>query len=571
MRITTSLNRFMALSLLSAAVGSSAWAIPFDNSAGGPAVATVNAGGGADYTSFKAACDAFNAVVGDINRPWTMEIQSDLVVGTTEIPSLANTFGAGGSLTIKPAAATTPKITFQYTTPSPLGFFGLFVIGSNSIAAAPTLDSHIPETDGKYTIDGSNTVGGTTRDLTFAAGETTAIAGNLNRLIRIVGRTDGVVIKNINVIHNDTAGSVEGIALGAGSVGATAFAPDNCTIQNCFISVGNLAGTSANGFGIGTTNAANGTLPSGTAIQGLTVTGCTIVAKQRGVFMNAVGDATITNNTMSIVSPGNTITNLVFHLNSNNDLAYTQEISGNVLTATGAGTTAGNGVVAIFLDSGSLGAVGTYNVRNNIVLGLANTVAGDALVRGISGANVTSNYNIEHNTVVVLDSSATSATANRIYGIGTPVTFTTGSMVVRNNFVRIAEPIGSAAGLVFAGTTGVTSVGNCVFPDAGCRFGRASGVDYADLAAWQVGFPAFDTTASGAQSVDLTATTPSAINITTGKWSGTGKPVGVVSTASSTVLTDIDGDTRTSGLAYAGADEFAAFPLPVELTGFSIE
>lgn len=542
-------NLMVVAGALLAAGVSPVFAIPFDNSTGSAVVATVGTGG--DYPDFKAACDAFNAVVGGINRPWTMQILNNLT--EPNLVSVANTFGVDGSLTIKPAPSTTPTIDFTYASTAPGGFFGHFVVGSNAIAAVPASDAEIPDTNGKYIIDGSNTNGGTTRDMKFAVGESAAVASPVNRILRIVGRTDGVVVKNLRMVFNDTAGSYPCIGLGAGIVGSTPFAPDNCLIDNCELISGQITGVGASGFGIETSTASNGSLPSGTAIEGLTVQDCDITARQRGIFMSGVGDATIQRNNITITATAtSTLTNAIFHLNSNNDLAFTQTYDSNVISVESAINAAGgNGAIGIMMDGGSAGAVGTFNVRNNIVKGafLTNASAIDCVARGISAASVTSNYNIEHNTVIHAASSASAATAGRVAGISLPLALTTGTAAIRNNIVTTAEVDGTAAAVYLTSATGVTSVGNNLFAAVGGRVGRVGATDHATLASWQGA--GFDTGADS-QSVDPSTTTPP---LDSNQHFAQRPITGLGSVASSTVLTDIDGDARPATNAIPGADE----------------
>jgi|GEM_PF-2691768 len=112
---------------------------------------TKTVGTGGDYATLKAAFDALNANV--ISGPVTLTI---LASGTTETASaILNvlTYGAGGpfTITIKPDLGATPTIT-------------------GSIVGA------IVKLNGAdyVTIDGSNTVGGTTRDLTISNTNTSA-------------------------------------------------------------------------------------------------------------------------------------------------------------------------------------------------------------------------------------------------------------------------------------------------------------------------------------------------------------------------------------------------------------
>jgi len=544
--------------ILSAAAGfalaaTAVQAIPFDNTTGGPVVATVGATG--DYATLSAASIAFNGVAGGINREWTLAILENL----TEAANLgfANSFGAGGKLIIKPAATVTPTITFTQTTAQAgTAFFGHLIIGSYAIdiAAGPNIVPSLTNTiasNGNYEIDGSNTVGGTTRDLTITTGEATTLVSAANNLIRIIGDSDGVVIKNTRVVFNDTGGTATAIGLAGCVISATNLAPDNVTLQNNLIQSSVITGTSINGAGIGTTLAASGTIPAGSiAIQNLTVVDNTIRANQRGVFMNGVGNATVSRNTITIDQTGTTTATVpIFHFGSNTLTGWTQTYDRNVLSVESNHlAAAGNGAYGILCDSGP--TAGTYSITNNIIKGAfnINPTPADTLVRGISVASVASNYTIEHNSISIPATSATGVTANRVGGIVASLAFTTGTLVLRNNILRFAETDGTAVGIRLANATGVTATGNCLFV-TGPIFARVDTTDLADFAAWQgLGFDI----AGGSQNADPAASTP--------PWDANlrflNKPTsGLTAVTSSTTLVDVDGNARPATGAIPGAQE----------------
>jgi hypothetical protein len=547
----------IAASVLTAAL--SAHAIPFDNTSGGPAVATVGTGG--DYATFAQANNAFNAVVGGINRPWTLEVLDDLV--EPNFTGLANTFGSGGSLTIKPAANANPKITFNTTaTQAGTAFFGHFIIGSLAFDVVNGPNTAVSTTNtiassGKYIIDGANTTTGTTRNLTFVYGETTASASAANNIIRIVGDTDGVVIKNTNFVFNDTAGSHAAIGLGGGLVGGNPAIPDGTVIENNSFIIGQGATTGANAFGIQTTIGASGTVPAGTAIQGITIRNNDITTKQRGMFLQGVGNATVERNRITLANTNNaTANNCIFHFNSNGTAGYTQVYDSNVINAESAISTAGaNGAFAILVDSGTAGIGGNYIITNNVIKGnfLTNPTPVDAIARGISFGQAASTYLIEHNSVSIPASSASGVTSARVAGIIAPSALTgSGSAVVRNNIVRMGDPDGLSAALsINATTTGLTFEGNLLSATGG-RIGRvtATSTNYATLADWQT--LGYDAPASGSQSVDPFSTGPAwDVNL---KFAG--RPIsGISGVTSSTITLDIDGEARPSTDAIPGADE----------------
>jgi hypothetical protein len=534
---------FLSLALM---LTGSAMAVPFDNSAGGPAVAVVNSAGGGDYTSLADAISAFNAVAGNINRPWTLQIASDLTE-TTNI-FVGNTFGAGGSLTIKPAPATTPTIQFTDAT-TPAGIFGHFVFGVNS-GALPDTPNYRPS-DGNYIIDGSNTDGGTTRDLTIQVGTpATPIASTNNRLIRIFGETHGVIIRNCVLNIYDTAGTISAIALAGGQVpnGGTSVAPDRTQIINNLI---NSVSNSNNSFGIDSTMAANGTAATGTSFDDTVISGNTINAQQRGIFMNGFANTLVEANTVNLTGSLGTITHQgIFHFNSNGVSPFTVNINRNrvniaVVLASG-DYTAAQGGIGILCDSGSAGAVGAFNVTNNTVkLSLTGaTTPTDILSRGISISSITSNYIIEHNSVEVAAGSANGSTASRLAAMSSVLGFSSGSAAIRNNIFVNRDLDGNSSGLFVGNTVNVSSADNVL---VGRVPGRIGATDFANIGDWTT-LSTIDTTS---QSVDPATTSPA--------WDSDllfpGTPAGVANVAASTTLVDVLGNARPATGALPGAQQ----------------
>ncbi|MEI7633820.1 MAG: hypothetical protein WCK47_06020 [bacterium] len=527
-------------------VAASAWAIPFDNSSGGPATATVNAGGGADYTSLAGAVAAFDAVAGGINRPWTLEIQSNLT--ETADSYIANTFGPAGSLTIKPAAAAQPIIDFTNLT-APAGIYGHLVIGCTTGAVLPD-STNTFSSNNNYVIDGSNTVGGTTRDMTLRW-----VAGNspTNRIIRIWANNHGMVIKNLTIDFQDTAGTNSCIGLAAGTAtGITGrLAPNNTVIQNCLLKG---LGAANSCFGVDSSPSANGVLPAGTAIEGTQILNNDIIAKQRGIFMNAFGSATIADNRITITSGTGAALSYqgIFHFTSNGAEGWTQNVYNNRIEMPGVPTTtAEQGAYGILMDSQPV--VGTYNIYNNNIKNIifATATAGDYIYRGITASSVNSNYMIEHNSLdLPANNVVTAATNHRVGGVVGVLQFTTGSLTVRNNIIRFGNTGTSATLISLASAAAVTCAGNNLVPAGTPNVGIVVPNAYTTLAAWQGA--GFDSLASGGQSADPTGTTPA--------WDAdlhfASKPIaGMGTVQTSTFLTDIDGNPRPASGAVPGSDE----------------
>jgi hypothetical protein len=513
-----------------------ALAVPFDNTSGGAQTATVGLGG--DYVNLHAAAVAFRGVSGGINRPWTLSITTN----TTEIDDsgFVNSFGAGGKLTIKPAIGVSPTITFTTTTaPAATAWFGHLILGGPEFTSI-TLANTIPS-NGNYEIDGSNAVSGTTRDLTITAN----IASAANNLIRVVGDADGVVVKNTNLIFKDTAGSCAPIGLAGGNLSGN-IAPDNFTVTNCLLQ---CDGASGNSFSFQTTTAGVGSMAAGTAIQGVNITNNDLVYKQRGTFLNGVGNATITGNKFTQIgtTAGNGHSGY-FSFTSNGASGWTQTVSKNVFETT-ASTQTSLFVYPVYVETGDTS--GTINVNNNTIRVSSLTVAAnqDPGYAAMSLGSVSTTYNVEHNSVDLIGSANISTTTTRNVGaVRVPTALNTGAALnLKNNILKSAQTGTSASLINLASAANVVSVGNDLVGST--NTGIVGNTLYPNLAAWQAA--GFDSAASGGQSADPAAATPpwnSALHFPTA-------PTGIGKVASSTVLTDIDGDARPATNAYPGADQ----------------
>lgn len=540
-------KQFLALTGAIAAAASLSYAIPFDSSTGLPATATVGPDPGNDYNSLSAAAAAFSSVSGGINREWTLEITGDLT--ETAASYFGNVFAPGAKLTIKPQAGKQPTVTF--TIPSaPAGIYGDIVFGVTD--GNLVTSSNDRPSDGNYVIDGSNTVGGTTRDLTFQVPNTHN--DPMLRVVRIWGDTKNMVIKNLRVINYDNSGTGHCIGLAAGHTDVgTPRKPEGIVIENCYLEA-NPAGASATGVESSIT--ANNTLYLGYGMQNIVVRNCTIVAKQRGVFYDGVASGVIENNDITInngTGTGSLYTG-IYEYRNNNLYGGTINARNNVIKMTKVpATTAGSyGGIGIFLDGGMGGT--TLNVYNNIVKDwvFTSTSAVDMLYRAVSIGTTDTVVLVEHNSLdcPANNTAVSGATAGRVAGISVPLTQQPGgSVTLRNNIIRMGNTGPTAACIYLGATTSIVSEGNDLVPNGTPQVGRVGSSNYTTLADWQGA--GFDSTASGGQSVDPASVVPA--------WDANLhfalKPVGLGTVASSTVLTDIDGDPRPATGAYPGADE----------------
>jgi hypothetical protein len=544
-------KQFLAMTGALTAVASLSFAIPFDNSSGDPAVATVGPSG-ADYSSLAAAASAFSSVSGGINREWTLQVTGDLT--ETAPVYFGNTFGPGGKLIIKPAPSTQPTILFQCTS-GPQGIYGDMVFGVTN-GNLPTAANDRPS-DGNYVIDGSNTVGGTTRDLTLKMEGTNDSNG---RVVRVWGDTWNMVIKNTNIIARRTASAATNpsyaIGVAAGQTSDTipvSRRPNGLTIESCYLESNSALSTYGNAIEFSVT--ANGQLPAGIGIENVTVRNCTIVSKQRGNLFTGLYSGVIEGNSITITSgTGTGLTYAGIFLSTNNSTpGGTVIVRNNIVDmAQIPSKTAGQGAYGILVDSGMTSA--TIQIYNNIVKYASDAFTAatgtDLIYRGISFGAATSKGLIEHNSVDCEPNTTAvvSTTAGRVAGIACGVTMGD-TLQIRNNIVRTGNASTVARVIYLADATNVTCEGNDLVPNGSPAVGQVGSNVYLALADWQGA--GFDSAASGGQSVDPASVNPA--------WDANLhfalKPVGLATVASSTILTDIDGDARPATGAYPGADE----------------
>ncbi len=519
-------------------------AIPFDNSSSSvPATASVGLSG--DYLTLSAAAAAFSALSG-VNRPWVLEIQNDITEASNCY--FGATFGANGSLTIRPAPSATPTVTFTNTN-DPSGYDGHLVLGARNGAAIDLATT--PSSTGRYIVDGCNVPGGTTRDLTIQAGTpAVSIASGSEVLLNLVGNTDLAVVRNVNLGMYDTSGFTAALALTAVRIAGTDLAPDGTTIRNCSLSAG---GTAVNANGLLLTEVNGLTLATGSAIQNTLVEDCAITARQYGILMLATADATIQRN--SIVVSGGTNPSPAYagilHQDSNEIASFVMTIRRNRV-----GGSAPGGLTAVHLTPGPT-TQGTYVLDDNIVNDFAITGLSSPTVlncRGIVGGSGLCSYIIEHNSIRIPHNANISISGpQQVIGIGlsAPVS-SPHTAQVRNNIVRVEQATFGAAALSYASHVNVTSNHNCL--SSADMIGWVGGTPYLSFAAWNTGGspPGFFGFDGGGQSVNPFTTTPA--------WDGdlhfASKPVaGLAVVASSGFSTDFDGDPRPFTGALPGADE----------------
>lgn len=531
--------------------------IPFDNSSGPLAVAILDATGNGDYTTLAQATAAFSGVAGGINRPWLLQLNDGYYV-ETEDSFLGQSFGPAGSLTIKPATGAHPVIEFTATI-THVTFRGHIVLGVPADRNWWPDPANNSISKDAFTIDGSNTVGGTTRDLTFRS----VINTPQYELLRLMGDNDGVVIKNL-IIENSKSGNNVYACIGLGAIHSPAIGfrlPDDCLIQNCQLTALG-SGPSSSGIFI---FRSNGDIDSGLAIRNVRVLGNTIASRQRGVYISCVADATVAHNDITIqgLSPGYSHQG-IFHYTANGATGWKQSIYGNRISITCPSNTSQN-VIGIFLDVGDGVMSGTYYVYNNTieemnVIGL--TSPADVRYRCISAANVRSHYYFLHNSIRMSPNPLiTGALPNRVAGISIPLAMTTGSVTIRNNIIRGGSTGALAALISSASSNGFLADGNDLFPAESTNVGvLESDLDspYKTFAEWQAG---------GYDPHGISLDPWVAATAYSGVWDSSlhfdGDPGPAYRGAPVGIRTDIDGMIRCATSPFIGADEPIFTPLSV--------
>jgi len=169
-----------------------------------------------------------SAAIADLNTKHasgavTFLINGDLTeTGGLEITDSALT--GGNSLLIKPNSGKTPTVTFTAVTTSGNKANAGFTITGNTLSLGSV---------GNVTIDGSNTPGGKTQDMTFAINDPT----NGRYCIRLSGNTDNVTIKHLKIVPTGikVASASGNRTYGINCLAMASGAADNLSIYNCLI------------------------------------------------------------------------------------------------------------------------------------------------------------------------------------------------------------------------------------------------------------------------------------------------------------------------------------------------
>jgi len=354
-----------------------------------------------EYATLKAACDAVMAagVGGDI----TFLITSDLTE-PTNVDLAVDT--DGHTIVFKPFTGITPTVTFTQAGDN-AGSSGRWVIGQLNTSGAPLVPTH------NIVIDGSNTVDGTSRDLSFVS----AAGGKLDYNFRIRGNSDNITIKNCNM-----SGVAAAYAIWVNPVFTSPdnFNPDNLTIENCSIS----SLTHVNGTAIHVAMSGTTTAP----MEGLVVKGNDIFAHQRGVFLNGrTNETLIEGNTFEInhTATGYVATAVMGNIIHTTGKTY---ILGNDFKVNGTANVAASQGMRVIVASGG----GTFIVANNFFRGFSAPSAGGTASE-IVGIRCGSAVEAYYNTFVLNDINAVAGSIYRAINVAA------GTPIIKNNIFVIEE------------------------------------------------------------------------------------------------------------------------------------
>lgn len=447
----------------------------------------------------------------------TLFITAD-ITDTTGISINREDLTESTPLTIKPAPGVTPTLDVISN-----GGDGIAIIRADYV-----------------TIDGSNTDGGDTRDLTITSSD-----DGLSNMVWIK-ETVNTTIKNTIFIYNGS-----GYAQGITPNESGAFSSSNWLIENN--QIGSENGKMRTGVGLwGFGN---------NKLTGSKIIGNDINVSQRGVTSYKDSTSSVIGNTITIVNP---------RLN--------QPWQGGIYFAAAYGTTTiiGNTIKGLQVNrttDGYAGGIllnanyGTVNVFNNVIDATEFTNVGDPVEARVYGIGINNPIgdavnNIYHNTVRIGSSDETGVHA--AFGMAT-VNTTSQTWNVKNNIFIVEKDAENASVIHWPIAAEATSTleanyNNYYLSGATANIGFYGEVG-GDLAAWQTasGQDANTTTVE----VDFVSATDYHLGLSDGDANLAGTPL-------ASVTEDFDGTTRSTTAPYKGAYE-GSIPVSNEINEVSEE
>lgn len=430
------------------------------------------------------------------------------------------TLSATNNLTIKPAATKTPTVTFS---------------GCTATAGATQYTGFAISNTSYITIDGSNTLNGVTKDLTFLMNDGT----NGRNIIQLYGNCDNVTIKNMNISYKSpmsTANTTRGIYLNGQSTGAC----DNFTVNNCTIGSQTLTPyyavsvTGSSGSSIYCTN--------------VSVLNNILYGRIRPVYLYYVGTtgttSEIKNNIIFTYGGTNATTTYTILFNTWNG---TINISNNILPTITTNNTVTNGIYGVSGLTAQTGAI--CNINNNFIGGeLVFSGSGIPTVVSLMYLQDNATYNVYHNTFIYpsVDKGAERSCLH-ISGSSAIVNLQN-NILVNNTDNAAAYTIWKSNGTLS------TDYNNLYVSGTNANIGYVGSAAKKTLANWQAAVVGYDVH-SVSKSVSFTSSTDlHLVDPSIGDYDLTGTPI-------SGITTDIDGNTRDALFPYMGADENTTYYL----------
>jgi hypothetical protein len=448
------------------------------------------------------------------------EIGANVLITRSDLNSTNN-------LVIKPASGKTPIITFS---------------GCTATAGATQYTGFTLSGAGYVTVDGSNTIGGTTKDLTFKMNDAT----NGRNIMQLYGNCDNITVKNINILFQSpmsTSTSTRGIYLNGQATGAC----DNFITDNC--NIGDATNTPFYDLGI------TGSSGSSIYCTNVVVKNSNLYGRIRPVYFFVVGTTGTSceisgNNIFTYGGNNGTTTYTIFM----NQWAGTVNIFKNKLPTMTTNNTVTSGIFGISALAAQTGA--TCNIYNNFIGGdLSFIGTGVPTVISLMYLQDNGTYNVYHNSFNYPSvSNNTERSCLHISGASANVT-------LKNN-ILINNTDATNAYCIWKSNGTLTSDYNDLYVSGiNANVGYVGGAAKQTLAAWQGAGFGYD---PNSQSFNVIFNSPTDLHLSCSFPSCNPlllcSPVGI--------STDIDGDPRLSPPLgpYMGADE--VYPLPVELTAF---
>ena len=474
----------------------------FSTSFAAPLGGTYTVGSGGTFTTIAAAISALNGigvgapVIFSLTDPTYSETGANLRIAvSSNAPTSTNT------VTFKPASGVSPIVTI--TGCDATNKAGFMIDGTSYI-----------------TVDGSNSVGGTTKDLTFRMND------GINGLygIAVQGNSDNVIIKNCKFSYQ--------VAPPNGSYGIRYYSNNAAGIQNGLVDnvqVGTNSTSLVSNYGVAFR--ATSTNP----IENCILSNSIVYALQYGVYVNGFG--TVASGTMSI---SGTQINIVDYSSGAGYAVYLSNYLGTINITTNRihnFSNSSSAVVSLISGTG-LTSQTNVNITNNFCGGNITTgssITGLHFLRWLDAGN--SNVSITHNTFK-LNTLNVSLPSSQISSI---IDLTNGAISIKNN-IFINERNGANDYLIRNAGTATIDYNN--FVGASSQTGNR-GTNASTSSMFLTSATDFHLTGASIGDQTLSGT------------SGTG------------ITTDIDGQTRHATKPYMGADENTDSPLPVELISFS--